>query len=166
MGTAIDEAAIGGTGGGEVAPDQSLEDAVAAKGDEGAVVGVQGVGFGVVGGEAVVEVCGVVLFATLSANASFPHFTPTSNQKTVRYSTHIKIQPLRLIRAHHLPQIPQLTRLILAITNNIPSIALTINIRNPLRMSQKHARRPHTRQTPAIPNFQGRVVRSTVQNVW
>lgn len=44
-----------------MAADERFEDAVAAEGDEGAVVGVGLVGAGVVGGEAVVEVGGVVL---------------------------------------------------------------------------------------------------------
>lgn len=58
----VDVALVGGGGRGEVAADQRFEDAVAAEGDEGAVVGVRGVVEGVVGGEAVVEVCGVVLW--------------------------------------------------------------------------------------------------------
>ena len=44
-----------------MAADERFEDAVAAEGYEGAVVGVRGVVQGVVGREAVVEVCGVVL---------------------------------------------------------------------------------------------------------
>lgn len=44
-----------------MAADEGFEDAVAAEGYEGAVVRVRGVVEDVVGGEAVVEVCGVVL---------------------------------------------------------------------------------------------------------
>lgn len=57
----VDVALVGGGGRGEVAADEGFEDAVAAEGYEGAVVGVRGVVQDVVGGEAVVEVCGVVL---------------------------------------------------------------------------------------------------------
>lgn len=57
----VDVALVGGGGRGEVAADEGFEDAVAAEGYEGAVVGVGGVVEDVVGGEAVVEVCGVVL---------------------------------------------------------------------------------------------------------
>ena len=61
VGAGVDVALVGGGWGREVAADQCFEDAVAAEGDEGAVVGVWGVVEGVVWGEAVVEVCGVVL---------------------------------------------------------------------------------------------------------
>ena len=61
MGAGIDVAAIGGAGWAEVAPDERFEDTVAAEGYERAVVGVRLVVFGVVGGEAVVEVGCVVL---------------------------------------------------------------------------------------------------------
>ena len=61
VGAGVDVALVGGGWGREVAADQRFEDAVAAEGDEGAVVGVWGVVEGVVWGEAVVEVCGVVL---------------------------------------------------------------------------------------------------------
>lgn len=44
-----------------MAADEGFEDAVAAEGYQGAVVRVRGVVEDVVGGEAVVEVCGVVL---------------------------------------------------------------------------------------------------------
>ena len=47
-----------------MAADQSFEDAVAAEGDEAAVVGVGLVVVGIVGGEAVVEICCVVLQET------------------------------------------------------------------------------------------------------
>lgn len=57
----VNVALVGGGGRGEVAADQRFEDAVAAEGHEGAVVGVRGVVEGVVGREAVVEVRGVVL---------------------------------------------------------------------------------------------------------
>ena len=57
----VDVAAVGAAGRGEVAADEGFEDAVAAEGDEGAVVRVRLVVFGVVGREAVVEVGGVVL---------------------------------------------------------------------------------------------------------
>lgn len=57
----VNVALVGGGGRGEVAADQRFEDAVPAEGHEGAVVGMRGVVEGVVGGEAVVEVCGVVL---------------------------------------------------------------------------------------------------------
>ena len=46
-----------------MAADESFEDTVAAEGDEAAVVGMGRVFFDVVGGEAVVEVCRVVLCA-------------------------------------------------------------------------------------------------------
>ena len=45
-----------------MAADEGFEDAVAAEGHEGAVVRVGGVVEDVVGSEAVVEVCGVVLW--------------------------------------------------------------------------------------------------------
>jgi hypothetical protein len=44
-----------------MAADERFEDAVAAEGYEGTVVGVGSVGSGVVGREAVVEICGVIL---------------------------------------------------------------------------------------------------------
>lgn len=62
----VDVALVGGGGRGEVAADQRFEDAVAAEGYEGAVVRVGGVVEDVVGGEAVVEVCGVVLISCVS----------------------------------------------------------------------------------------------------
>ena len=46
---------------GEVAADERFEYTMTAEGDEGAVVGVGSVIFHVIGREAVVEVCGVVL---------------------------------------------------------------------------------------------------------
>jgi hypothetical protein len=58
----VDVALVGGGCGREVAADERFEDAVAAEGYEGAVVWVGGVVEDVVGGEAVVEVCGVVLW--------------------------------------------------------------------------------------------------------
>lgn len=61
----VDVALVGAGGGREVAADQRFEDTVAAEGDEGAVVGVGRVVEGVVGGEAVVKVCGVVLWVGL-----------------------------------------------------------------------------------------------------
>ena len=61
VGAGVNIATVGGAGRREVAADERFEDAVAAEGDEGAVVGVRPVVFGVVGAEAVVEVCGVVL---------------------------------------------------------------------------------------------------------
>ena len=57
----VDVALVGGCGRGEVAADQGFEDAVAAECDEGAVVGMRRVVQDVVGREAVVEVCCVVL---------------------------------------------------------------------------------------------------------
>jgi len=57
----VDVALVGGGGRREVAADQRFENAVTAEGDEGAVVGVGGMIEDVVGGEAVVEVRGVVL---------------------------------------------------------------------------------------------------------
>jgi hypothetical protein len=50
----------------EVAADQCFEHAVAAEGYEGAVVRVGCVVEGIVGREAVVEVCGVVLWSHVS----------------------------------------------------------------------------------------------------
>jgi hypothetical protein len=58
----VDVALVGAGGRGEVAANQRFEDAVAAEGDEGAVVGVWSVVEDIVGGEAVVEVRGVVLW--------------------------------------------------------------------------------------------------------
>ena len=57
----VDVPSVSRAGRGEVAADEGFEDAVAAEGDEGAVVGVGLVVFDVVGGEAVVEVGCVVL---------------------------------------------------------------------------------------------------------
>ncbi len=62
VGAGVDVAVVGRGGRGEVAADEGFEDAVAAEGDEGAVVGVRAVGLCVVGCEAVVEVCGEVLY--------------------------------------------------------------------------------------------------------
>lgn len=61
VGAGVNVALVCGGGGGEVAADEGFEDAVAAEGDEGAVVRVRDVGGFFVGGEAVVEVCGKVL---------------------------------------------------------------------------------------------------------
>lgn len=57
----VNIAAVCGSGRRKVAADERLEDAVAAECDEGAVVGVRRVVFGVVGREAIVEACSVVL---------------------------------------------------------------------------------------------------------
>jgi hypothetical protein len=57
----VDVALVCGAGGAEVAADESFEYAVAAERYETAVVGVGRVGCSVVGGEAVVETCCVVL---------------------------------------------------------------------------------------------------------
>ena len=61
MGAGVDVAAVGAAGGREVAPDERFEDAVAAEGDERAVVWVRLVVVCVVEGEAVVEVCCIIL---------------------------------------------------------------------------------------------------------
>lgn len=60
----VDVALVGTGGRRKVAADEGLEDAVAAEGDERAVVWMRGVVEDVVGGEAVVEVCGVVLWVS------------------------------------------------------------------------------------------------------
>lgn len=62
----VDVALVGGGGGREVASDEGFEDAVAAEGDEGAVVRVGLVLEHIVGGEAVVEVRGVFLKEVLA----------------------------------------------------------------------------------------------------
>ena len=49
---------------GEMAPNQRFEDAVAAESDEGAVVRMRVMVIDVVGGESVVEICGVILQST------------------------------------------------------------------------------------------------------
>lgn len=61
MAAGVDVPPIGAAGRGEVAADERFEDAVAAEGHEGAIVGVRGVVVLVVGAEAVVEVCCEVL---------------------------------------------------------------------------------------------------------
>ena len=47
-----------------MAPNQRFEDAVATESDEGAVVRVRVMVIDVVGGESVVEICGVILQST------------------------------------------------------------------------------------------------------
>lgn len=61
VGARVDIPAICAAGGREMATYEGLKDAVAAEGDQGAIVGVWAVIFHVVGREAVVKVCGVVL---------------------------------------------------------------------------------------------------------
>jgi hypothetical protein len=64
--TGVDVALVCAGGGREVAANEGFQHAVAAEGYEGAVVGMGGVVEGVVRGEAVVEVCGVVLGSDIS----------------------------------------------------------------------------------------------------
>ena len=71
VGAGVDVSLVGGGCGGEVAADEGLEDTVAAEGHEGAVVRVGGVVEDVVGGEAVVEVCGVVLLMIVSTGSAW-----------------------------------------------------------------------------------------------
>ena len=75
-GAGIDVAAPGGDGWGKVAADESLEDAVAAEGDEGDVVRVPAGGEGV-GFHAVVEGRGVVVAFEGVEGGTVEHFPDT-----------------------------------------------------------------------------------------
>jgi hypothetical protein len=66
VGAGVDVSLVGGGWGRKVASDESLEDAVAAEGHKRAVVWVGCVVEHVVGSEAVVEICGVVLVMIVS----------------------------------------------------------------------------------------------------
>jgi hypothetical protein len=69
MTAGVNVSSIGGARRGEMAADQSFEDAMAAKSDEGAVVGVRAMVFRIVRAEAVVEVGGVILSNIVSTKA-------------------------------------------------------------------------------------------------
>lgn len=103
----VDVALVGGRGGREVAADEGFEDAVAAEGDEGAVVGVGRVVKGVVRGEAVVEVCCVILELGVSGMPRFERRaegltwglmrSPTSVETIFRRSQSLQVWSLALL---------------------------------------------------------------------
>lgn len=77
-----------------MAADEGFKDAVTAEGDEGAVVRVGLVVFGVVRAEAVVKIGGVVLYILLVARTV---------KVAVGVTAYLRTYPLALVRTYHLP---------------------------------------------------------------
>lgn len=118
----------------EMASYQSLEDFVATESDYAAVVWVRFVFFFVIGSEAVVEACGIVL----------------------------RVDRVKSICRHHLTQVPQLHGLVLGVAEHIPSIAFAIDVRKTFSVPNKRAGLTSITHGAPIPNFERRIVGARV----
>lgn len=134
----VDIARIGASRWREMAADQGLEHTMSAERHHGAVMRMWLVIFFRVRHETVVE--------------------------TVRVG--IDIDLVKILRGHHLPQIPQLHHLILAVRQYITTIALAVNVRETFRVADETTGLSTIPHGPSIPHSDGGIIGPGVQNVW
>lgn len=134
----IDVSRVGAAGRREVATDQSLQDVMSAERDQRAVVRVGAVVFVAVGHEAVVE----------------------AGRKAVGVDT------VKLLRRHHLAQIPEFHHLVFAIAQDVTAVAFAVDVRQAFGVAHEDTRFPTVAHTSAIPDLDGRIVGAGVENVW
>lgn len=69
-----------------------------------------------------------------------------------------RINGFTFLSADHVSQVPQLACLIFSVADDIPSVALRVDVRQAFCVAKEHARRTHRSQRPPIPNFERCVV--------
>mmetsp|Transcript_31865 Transcript_31865/g.82485 ORF Transcript_31865/g.82485 Transcript_31865/m.82485 type:complete len:488 (+) Transcript_31865:196-1659(+) len=126
VGAGVDEALPRGDGGREVAADEGADDAVAVVRLEAHVLRVAHV--------------------VAARRVIHPAVVPPAKPRKVRWHR----QPPVVRVAVHLAHVPQLDGLVFAVGDEVPSVALGVDVRDALGVSHKHALRPPARGYAAL----------------